>query len=347
VVESREYRKVVTVLFCDVAGSTALGESVDPEVLRALLGRYFDEMKAIIERHGGSVEKFIGDAVMAVLGVPQVHEDDALRAAERLRAAGRRSLVVGDEFAAAKLLGRAASLAEPGGREGVELLLELATALGDCGELRDAVARQEEAVDLARALGDRVMELRAACELGRFRGVTDPSFTAEQAIDFGKEAVRELEPIGDDETLAAAWALVAMGENVRGPWQGVAAALEHVVEYARWSGNRKRETEALQLLSASIFWGPTPVSIGLPRVEAMVRDAGPTNGWSPGRCGRLSGSTRCKDGSKRHETSSVDHARSWRSSVYPWTSPPLPSGADRRSCWPATGGGRARVQGRV
>ena len=77
---AREYRKVVTVLFCDVVGSTALGESTDPEALRALLGRYFDKMKAIVERHGGSVEKFVGDAVMAVFGVPQLHEDDALRA---------------------------------------------------------------------------------------------------------------------------------------------------------------------------------------------------------------------------------------------------------------------------
>ncbi|HEY6149800.1 MAG TPA: adenylate/guanylate cyclase domain-containing protein, partial [Gaiellaceae bacterium] len=77
---AREYRKVVTVLFCDVVGSTALGESTDPEALRTLLGRYFDGMKAIVERHGGSVEKFIGDAVMAVFGVPQLHEDDALRA---------------------------------------------------------------------------------------------------------------------------------------------------------------------------------------------------------------------------------------------------------------------------
>jgi class 3 adenylate cyclase/tetratricopeptide (TPR) repeat protein len=77
-------RKTVTVLFCDVVGSTALGESVDPEALQALLARYFERMKAIVERHGGSVEKFIGDAVMAVFGVPAVHEDDALRA---LRAA--------------------------------------------------------------------------------------------------------------------------------------------------------------------------------------------------------------------------------------------------------------------
>src|SRR5205814_59818 len=77
---SRERRKVVTILFCDVTGSTELGEQLDPEALRTLLGRYFDEMKAIVERHGGSVEKFIGDAVMAVFGVPQLHEDDALRA---------------------------------------------------------------------------------------------------------------------------------------------------------------------------------------------------------------------------------------------------------------------------
>jgi len=70
----------VTVLFCDLTGSTALGETLDPERLRALLARYFESMKTIVERHGGSVEKFIGDAVMAVFGVPLLHEDDALRA---------------------------------------------------------------------------------------------------------------------------------------------------------------------------------------------------------------------------------------------------------------------------
>jgi class 3 adenylate cyclase/tetratricopeptide (TPR) repeat protein len=75
-----EQRKTVTVLFCDLAGSTALGESVDPERLRGLLARYFEQMKATVESHGGTVEKFIGDAVMAVFGVPVTHEDDALRA---------------------------------------------------------------------------------------------------------------------------------------------------------------------------------------------------------------------------------------------------------------------------
>ena len=76
----RETRKIVTALFCDVVGSTALGEELDPEALRGVMNRYFEELRATIERHGGTVEKFIGDAVMAVFGIPTVHEDDALRA---------------------------------------------------------------------------------------------------------------------------------------------------------------------------------------------------------------------------------------------------------------------------
>jgi class 3 adenylate cyclase/tetratricopeptide (TPR) repeat protein len=76
----QEVRKTVTVVFCDVTGSTAMGERLDPESLRRVMSRYFAEMRAALERHGGTVEKFIGDAVMAVFGVPAIHEDDALRA---------------------------------------------------------------------------------------------------------------------------------------------------------------------------------------------------------------------------------------------------------------------------
>src|SRR5687767_14387236 len=76
----REVRKTVTMLFCDVVHSTALGESTDPEAVRRIMTRYFDEMRTVVERHGGTVEKFIGDEVMAVFGVPIVHEDDAMRA---------------------------------------------------------------------------------------------------------------------------------------------------------------------------------------------------------------------------------------------------------------------------
>jgi class 3 adenylate cyclase/tetratricopeptide (TPR) repeat protein len=78
---TREIRKTVTVLFCDVTGSTALGERLDSESLRRVMERYFVLARGVLERHGGTVEKFIGDAVMAVFGIPVVHEDDALRAA--------------------------------------------------------------------------------------------------------------------------------------------------------------------------------------------------------------------------------------------------------------------------
>jgi class 3 adenylate cyclase len=76
----REARKTVTVIFCDVVGAAAIGERQDPERLHWLMSRYFEEMGAIVEHHGGTVGKFIGDAVMAVFGTPVLHEDDALRA---------------------------------------------------------------------------------------------------------------------------------------------------------------------------------------------------------------------------------------------------------------------------
>jgi predicted ATPase/class 3 adenylate cyclase len=95
---AREVRKIVTTLFCDVVESSVLGGRADPELVRRVLSRFFDEMRAVIERHGGTVEKFIGDEVMAVFGVPTTHEDDAVRAvraAAEMRARLRR---LNDEF---------------------------------------------------------------------------------------------------------------------------------------------------------------------------------------------------------------------------------------------------------
>ena len=77
---AREVRKTVTVVFCDMAGSTQFADSSDPERVRARMGRYHDLARRVLESHGATVEKFIGDAVMAVFGVPVLHEDDALRA---------------------------------------------------------------------------------------------------------------------------------------------------------------------------------------------------------------------------------------------------------------------------
>lgn len=83
----------MTVLFCDVQGSTTLGERQDPEQVRRVLSRYFEVARDVLRRHGGTVEKFMGDAVMAVFGVPVLHEDDALRA---LRSAAELREAIGD-----------------------------------------------------------------------------------------------------------------------------------------------------------------------------------------------------------------------------------------------------------
>src|SRR6478672_5681531 len=85
-VPAQEVRKLVTILFCDLKGSTSLGEQLDSESLRETMSHYFEVMSAAITRHGGTIEKYIGDAVMAVFGLPRVHEDDALRAVRAAQA---------------------------------------------------------------------------------------------------------------------------------------------------------------------------------------------------------------------------------------------------------------------
>lgn len=96
-----EERKLVTILFADVTGSTALGESLDPEDVRALMGRYYAHAREVVAAHGGTVEKFIGDAVMAVFGLTQAHGDDAeraLAAAIALRETVANDEVLGQSF---------------------------------------------------------------------------------------------------------------------------------------------------------------------------------------------------------------------------------------------------------
>ena len=78
-----EERRIVTVLFADMAGATRLGEARDPEDVRALQTRYYNIARDVVRAHGGTVEKFVGDAVMAVFGLPQAHGDDAHRRCRR------------------------------------------------------------------------------------------------------------------------------------------------------------------------------------------------------------------------------------------------------------------------
>ena len=148
-------RKLVTILFADLAGSTALGERLDAETLKDVMGRFFTAMRKQIEAEGGTVEKFIGDAVMAAFGVPVAHEDDparALRAALRMQ---RRLAVLNVELAAAHGI-------ELGMRIGVntgEVLAATAPRAGEAMATGDAVnvaARLQQAAGPGQVLvGDR------------------------------------------------------------------------------------------------------------------------------------------------------------------------------------------------
>ncbi len=94
----QEIRKTVTIVFSDLKGSTDLGERLDPESLRAVMTRYFAAMQTELEAHGGTIEKYIGDAIMAVFGLPTLHEDDALRAVRAAVGMQRALAVLNDEL---------------------------------------------------------------------------------------------------------------------------------------------------------------------------------------------------------------------------------------------------------
>ena len=140
--DDRQERRVVTVLFADLAGSTALGERLDPEDVRELQGELFELINAEVERFGGTTEKFAGDAVLAVFGIPQAHEDDPERAV-------RAALAVRESFE---------SFTERvQGRHGAEVGLRIGVNTGEVVAGREAAARGElmvsgDAVNVAARL---------------------------------------------------------------------------------------------------------------------------------------------------------------------------------------------------
>jgi class 3 adenylate cyclase/tetratricopeptide (TPR) repeat protein len=153
--DTSETRKVVTAIFCDVTGSTALGDRLDPESLRQVLAQYFAAMRHVIEMHGGTVEKFIGDAVMAIFGVPVLHEDDAMRAVR----------------AASKMLESLVSLNDRLEREyGISLQVRIGIDTGEAvtgteerlatGDMVNMAARLEQSADPGQILiGEQTMRL--------------------------------------------------------------------------------------------------------------------------------------------------------------------------------------------
>jgi class 3 adenylate cyclase len=202
VAEARRTRKLVTVLFCDVTGSAALVEGLDSESLRNVMERYFEVARNVVEGHGGTVEKFIGDAVMAVFGVPTVHEDDALRAAR----------------AAAELRDGLRGINEDLRRDfGVELAVRIGINSGEVvtgtegtlvtGDAVNVAARLEQAAAVNEILlGDRTRQLaEGALDLERAapidaKGKSQP-LVAHRLLSVLQDAFPGLTPKGSDPSL--------------------------------------------------------------------------------------------------------------------------------------------------
>jgi class 3 adenylate cyclase/tetratricopeptide (TPR) repeat protein len=196
----------------------------------------------------------------------------ARRAASRLAAAGRRADARGDAHAAANLLGRAVALMPPDSRETIELLLPLAGALFGQGEGAQAATLLKQAVDGARAHGDRALELRASIQAQQQRFWLEPEGAREVLRSIVERAIPELEQLGDDRGLALAWNalhLFHVGE-CNAAAMGVAA--ERSLFYARCAGARRLEQDALESAAMATWMGETPVQAAISRVEQVLAE---------------------------------------------------------------------------
>jgi class 3 adenylate cyclase len=185
VVGDREERRVVTVLFADLAGSTAIGERIDPEELRVLQAELFELVNSEIERFGGLTEKFVGDAVLAVFGVPLAHDDDAERAV-------RAAIAVRERFPT--LAGEIKQ------RHGAEIGLRVGINTGEVVAGREAVARGEvmvtgDAVNVAARLQQRA-------EPGQVLVGERTHAATRRSIDYASAGAA---PVKGKRTLLAAW----------------------------------------------------------------------------------------------------------------------------------------------
>src|SRR5436190_16229148 len=203
-------RRTVTVLFADVADSTPLGERLDPESLRRVMSRFFEQMSAVLERHGGTVEKFIGDAIMAVFGIPELHEDDALRA---VRAATEGASGYARRLDA-PLIGREAELQEL--REAYDAAVaaracRLFTVIGPAG-----IGKSRLSTELCTSLREEATLLTGRC-LAYGDGITFWRLVEIVGALGSDEGVRELMADAEDGELVATRALGAVGANPAAP----------------------------------------------------------------------------------------------------------------------------------
>ena len=246
----RGVRKVVTVVVCDVTGSTALGERLDPELLGLVMARYFDAMRSVLERHHGLLQKLIGDAVVAVFGVPVVREDDALRAvraaaamqdavAELGAALGRDGTLLREARPAGAAVGGGPGAAAPAAEPGVGLEVRIGVATGEVMVGDPMVVG--EAVQLATLLqasagpGEVVLD-RQTWRLARDALVVAPVVAGRRAAGQGVPAFRLVDVAPDTPGLV---------RRQEGPLVGRQAELQ----LFDWVFRRSVQTSSCHLLT--------------------------------------------------------------------------------------------------
>ena len=194
-------RKTVTVLFSDLVDSTAMAESIDPEALAELLSGYFTQMRSIIERHGGSVEKFIGDAVVGMFGVPTTHEDDALRAVRAALEMQQALDAMNDDVHR---------------RPGVRLAARIGVNTGDVAVTGGGAGDAQTGMALGHAI-NMAARLEHAAAAGEVLIGERTHDLAAGSID--AEAVGRLEVKGSSAPIAA-WRVMGTLDSRRAGWEG-------------------------------------------------------------------------------------------------------------------------------
>jgi class 3 adenylate cyclase/tetratricopeptide (TPR) repeat protein len=194
-------RKTVTVLFADLVDSTAMAESIDPEALAELLSGYFTQMRSIIERHGGSVEKFIGDAVVGMFGVPTMHEDDALRAVRAALEMHQALDAINDDLHR---------------RLGIRLTARIGVNTGDVAVTSEGSGSQSTGMALGHAI-NMAARLEQAAGAGEVLIGKRTHDLAGEFID--ATSLDPLEVKGSSMPIAA-WRVVATVDRRRAGWEG-------------------------------------------------------------------------------------------------------------------------------
>jgi tetratricopeptide (TPR) repeat protein len=252
-----------------------------PKRLRANLHeRFADWLERETAERAGEYEEILGyhleQAYRYRIELGSVGEEAqglALRAADRLASAGRRALERTDEWAATNLLSRACALSRGDDQRLPELLLGWASALMSLGEFASGLARIDEAIELARRVGDRYGEWRAAVERLRYRVMNDPAVDLNETLAEAHRGARALTECGDERGAARAWCVIGIANFFLGSAEVAADAFERSIELSRGAGSRRDEAFGIAWLTGTMIHGPMRSDEGIARLEELVQES--------------------------------------------------------------------------